>query len=70
MYQEASGLIGFVNVVNEKSILMPHEPLEFKILIMCFIWKLNYVLMKCNLSLLFLFVVDVCWQNYNAKAPN
>jgi hypothetical protein len=37
MYQEASGLFGFTDAINEWSILMPRKPLEFRSLIMCFI---------------------------------
>ena len=37
MYREASKLIGFGDVVHERSVLIPHKPLEFKILITCFI---------------------------------
>jgi hypothetical protein len=37
MYREANKLFGFADVVNERSVLMPRKPLEFKILIMCFI---------------------------------
>lgn len=37
MYWEVSGLFGFANAVNERSIQMPRKPLELKNLIMCFI---------------------------------
>jgi hypothetical protein len=37
MYKDASRLFGFVDVVQERSILMQRKPLEFRILITCFI---------------------------------
>jgi len=77
MYWEASELFGFVDVVNERSILMLHKPLEFKILTMfylkveiCFPYFLFSIIMKWNFSLLFVFVIDAWWRNYRANAPN
>jgi hypothetical protein len=37
MYREVSRLFGFVDVVNERSILMPRKPLKFKILIVFYL---------------------------------
>ena len=43
MYRNTNRLFSFDTNVQESKILMPSNPLEFQILILCFIWELNYV---------------------------
>lgn len=43
MYRNANGLFGFDTVVQERKILTPSKPSEFRMLILCFISKLKYI---------------------------